>query len=181
MGLTAADIRGAADRLRRFAPCIAQVFPETRASGGIHEVLALQAGLITPADDHRKLDAPAERALFPRHRMAVGAIGNLGLSVVIVGARLGLHVGAHLPADARPWKKDPLRGHGVEVVEYGADFSVAVAAGPDGVTFGLRTVSGDAVHGILAESMHASDALQRATRLAWLTGGAMVPEAEMKG
>ena len=37
LGLTTADIDDAAARLRRFAPYIAQVFPETRLSAGIIE------------------------------------------------------------------------------------------------------------------------------------------------
>lgn len=36
-GVSAADVQDAADRLKRFAPYIAQVFPETQQSGGIIE------------------------------------------------------------------------------------------------------------------------------------------------
>ena len=37
VGLTLADIDDAADRLRRFAPYLAETFADTRASGGIIE------------------------------------------------------------------------------------------------------------------------------------------------
>ena len=182
VGLTAADIDDAAARLRRFAPYLAEVFPETRrtngiiesplhaiaqmraaleehtetripgslwvkmdaelpvsgsikARGGIYEVLhhaeqvALEAGLLTVDDDYRILGSPTVRALFAQHSIAVGSTGNLGLSIGIMSARLGFRVTVHMSSDARSWKKEMLRSHGVEVLEYDSDYSVAVAAG----------------------------------------------------
>ena len=182
VGLGAADVQDAADRLRRFAPWLAATFAATRASGGIiesplvavpalqaaldaqagtplpgqlwlkldselpisgsikarggiHEVLhhaerlALDAGLLTLQDDYRRFAAPELRALLGRHRIAVGSTGNLGLSIGLVGARLGFQVSVHMSADARQWKKDRLRAHGVTVVEHAADYSAAVAEG----------------------------------------------------
>jgi D-serine dehydratase len=180
--LTAADIDAAAARLRRFAPLLAELFPETRPSGGIvespliaapalqaalddrygrplpgplllkrddalpisgsvkarggvYEVLwyaeqvAEQAGLLHPDDDYRVLLTPPVRAVLASHRIVVGSTGNLGLSIGIMGAKLGLHVTVHMSADAREWKKQRLRAEGVEVIEHRADYSVAVAAG----------------------------------------------------
>ena len=182
VGLSVADIDDAADRLRRFAPYLAQVFAATRASGGIiesplvavpamqgllaqacgveipgqlwlkldsalpisgsikarggiyevlqhAEALALAAGLIDPNEDYRQFATPRLRAFFARHKIAVGSTGNLGMSIGIMGAQLGFQVSVHMSSDARPWKKERLRSHGVRVVEHASDYSAAVAQG----------------------------------------------------
>ena len=182
VGLTVADIDAAADRLRRFAPYLAEVFPATRSSGGIiesplvavpamqrllgqaggapipgqlwvkldselpvsgsikarggiYEVLkhaedlALAAGLIDPQGDYRQFASPRVRAFLGRHKVAVGSTGNLGLSIGIMSAQLGFQASVHMSSDARPWKKERLRAHGVRVFEYDSDYSVAVAQG----------------------------------------------------
>lgn len=182
VGLTAEDVRDASERLKRFAPYIASVFPQTRdtggiiesplqavpamrsamaaryhqdlpgqlwlkldshlpisgsikARGGIHEVLkhaedlALAAGLLSKEDDYARLDSDEFRAFFRRYRIAVGSTGNLGMSIGIMSATLGFEVTVHMSADARQWKKDRLRSHGVIVVEHASDYSVAVEEG----------------------------------------------------
>lgn len=106
-----------------------------KARGGIHEVLqhaerlAWDAGLLRPEDDYARIDGPAFRDFFGRHRIVVGSTGNLGLSIGLVGARLGFAVTVHMSAEARAWKKALLRAQGVQVVEHAGDYGAAVAQG----------------------------------------------------
>ena len=106
-----------------------------KARGGIHEVLqhaerlATEAGRLRPGDDFAGIDSPAFRDFFGRHRIVVGSTGNLGLSIGLVGARLGFRVTVHMSADARAWKKALLRAQGVQVVEHAGDYGAAVALG----------------------------------------------------
>ena len=182
--LTSADIEDASARLRRFAPLLMKIFPETadrggvieseiseisemkkflesscgadfkggrlllkrdsdlavagsvKARGGIYEVLkhsedlAIEAGILTGyEDDYCKLAEPEARAFFGQRKVQVGSTGNLGMSIGMMSAALGYQAIVHMSADAKQWKKDYLRAHGVTVIEYDGDYGKAVKQG----------------------------------------------------
>lgn len=177
--LTMDDIQDAEKRLKRFAPYIKTVFPETRkmdgiiesdlqeiskmgreceingrlflkkdshlpvagsikARGGIYEVLkhtedlAIEHGLLggdLENENYAKLANENYRDFFSQYTIQVGSTGNLGLSIGIASAAIGYQVIVHMSADAKQWKKDLLRAHGVMVMEYESDYSEAVKKG----------------------------------------------------
>ncbi len=106
-----------------------------KARGGIYEVLkhteelALEHGLLTMEDNYEKLASEEARAFFKQYTIQVGSTGNLGMSIGIMSAAIGYDVVVHMSADAKQWKKDLLRSHGVTVVEYESDYSEAVKNG----------------------------------------------------
>lgn len=127
-----ADLAG---RLFLKCDCDLPVAGSVKARGGCYEVLkhtediALAHRLVERRDDYSVFATQAFRAFFSRYSLHVGSTGNLGLSIGILGAALGYQVTVHMSADAKQWKKDLLREKGVTVLEYGADYSYAVAKG----------------------------------------------------
>ena len=106
-----------------------------KARGGIYEVLkhtedlALEKGILKPGDSYEKLVDPEAREFFRGYTIQVGSTGNLGMSIGIMSAAVGYEVIVHMSADAKQWKKDLLRSHGVTVIEYESDYSEAVKNG----------------------------------------------------
>ena len=106
-----------------------------KARGGIYEVLkhaerlAIANSLLKEDDDYAVLATDQFRSFFKQHTIAVGSTGNLGLSIGIMGKKLGFNVVVHMSSDAKEWKKAMLREKGATVIEYAADYSVAVEQG----------------------------------------------------
>ena len=106
-----------------------------KARGGIYEVLkhtedlALENGLLKPEDSYEKLTDEECRKFFKNYTIQVGSNGNLGMSIGIMSAAVGYQVIVHMSVDAKQWKKDILRSHGVTVKEYESDYSEAVKNG----------------------------------------------------
>lgn len=106
-----------------------------KARGGVYEVLvhaeqlALAHGLLSHDDNYSVFASESFRQFFSQFSLTVGSTGNLGLSIGIIGAKLGFRVVVHMSAEAKQWKKELLRKHGVHVIEHLADYSAAVEQG----------------------------------------------------
>ncbi|TLQ41072.1 D-serine ammonia-lyase [Ruoffia tabacinasalis] len=107
-----------------------------KARGAIYEVLkhaetlALENGLLESIEDnYEKFLNDEFNEFFAQHKIMVGTTGNLGISVGVMGAKLGFNVTVHMSTEAKQWKKDLLRSRGVNVVEHKTNFTEAVNQG----------------------------------------------------
>jgi D-serine dehydratase len=106
-----------------------------KARGGIYEILhhaeklVLENKMLSIEDNYSILCEERFQSFFAKHRIAVGSTGNLGLSIGIISRALGFEVTIHMSSDAKSWKKNMLREKGAQVIEYVADYSVAVKNG----------------------------------------------------
>lgn len=106
-----------------------------KARGGIYEILkhteeiAGKAGLLRKGDSSEILLSERCREFLGSHTVQAGSTGNLGLSIGIMSAALRYKTVIHMSSDAREWKKELLRKHGVTVREYSSDYSGAVREG----------------------------------------------------
>lgn len=107
-----------------------------KARGAIYEVLkhaetlALDHGMLSSyTDDYTKFASQTFKDFFSNYRIVVGTTGNLGISVGVMGAKLGFEVTVHMSVEAKEWKKNLLRSRGVKVIEHETNFTQAVQMG----------------------------------------------------
>lgn len=106
-----------------------------KARGGFYEVLLHARDIVQrevstdiAADPSRWLDTGVCE-LLSHHKVVVGSTGNLALSVATMARALGFECSAHMSREAREWKKQRLRGLGVDIIEYDDDVTTAVTEG----------------------------------------------------
>ena len=106
-----------------------------KARGGIYEVLKhaedllIENKLLKYSDDYKMIMNKSIKKFLSNYTISVGSTGNLGLSIGIMGTKLGFDVEVHMSIDAKKWKKDLLREKGAIVFEYKSDYSKAVKEG----------------------------------------------------
>lgn len=106
-----------------------------KARGGFYEVLkhahniAIAHGVLQPEENVSQFHTSRFKHFFSKYAIGVGSTGNLGMSIGIMGRRLGFNVFVHMSADAKQWKKDKLRSIGVTVIEHRSDYTKAVEHG----------------------------------------------------
>ncbi len=127
------EIRG---RVFAKMDCDLPIAGSIKARGGIYEVLKftekllLEEGLLSQGDDYtRIIQDPSIKRFLSQYTVVVGSTGNLGLSVGIISRALGLNAEVHMSRDAKQWKKQLLKRHGVNIVEHDAHYSYAVKKG----------------------------------------------------
>lgn len=103
-----------------------------KARGGIYNVLkiaedvAREELILEDDSDYSQFLEGHFTEVFSQYRLICGSTGNLGLSVGIIGQKLGFQTEIHMSSDAEEWKKKKLRDIGVTVIEHDADYTQAV-------------------------------------------------------
>ncbi|MED4127683.1 MULTISPECIES: D-serine ammonia-lyase [Shouchella] len=106
-----------------------------KARGGIYEVLTIaekiliEESVFSREESYEKLIESTYQDVLSRYTIVVGSTGNLGLSIGVMGAKLGFNVIVHMSSDAKAWKKALLQQKGAHVVEHDQDYSLAVEEG----------------------------------------------------
>lgn len=104
-----------------------------KARGGVHEVLEFAESTALAhgwnGEQFAELASPAWQAVFADHTLVVGSTGNLAISIGLMSRALRFQAQVHMSREAAQWKKELLRGQGVEVVEHEGDYAAAVDAG----------------------------------------------------
>jgi D-serine dehydratase len=106
-----------------------------KARGGFYEVLhyaeqlALHYGVLKENEDYTIFGTQKFKDFFSEYSIGVGSTGNLGMSIGIIGAKLGFRTSVYMSADAKEWKKNLLREKGAKVLEFSGDFGEAINAG----------------------------------------------------
>lgn len=107
-----------------------------KARGAIYEVLrhaealAFEENMLSGYDDdYTKFASQAFQDFFKQYTVVVGTTGNLGISSGVMSAKIGFNVQVHMSHEAKQWKKDYLRSHGVQVIEHKTNFTEAVDQG----------------------------------------------------
>jgi len=147
-------VEEASARFDRFAPWVAEHFPET-VDGTIESPIQhvpetrdllsrllqrdLPGELWVKRDDALPISGSIKSRggvhevfrLFEENQhesLSVASTGNLALSIGAVGPLLGFDTEVHMSVDAKQWKKDLLRSRGATVVEHPGLFTETVAA-----------------------------------------------------
>lgn len=103
-----------------------------KARGGFYEVIelaekiALDAQLIDPKKSYDQFLTKPFHDCFNQYTLVVASTGNLGLSIGMLGRKLGFKVCVHMSSDAKPWKIDTLKTKGAEVILHDENYSHAI-------------------------------------------------------
>ena len=106
-----------------------------KARGGMYallkhaEDLATREGIVNPSLPYTQFASAPFLKLFSQHTLMVSSTGNLGLSIGIIGKRLGFEVTVHMSQDAKPWKVEKLNDLGVNVIQHKGSYTDAVKIG----------------------------------------------------